>query len=241
MEAHVDCQLTVKRLSLQPMAMKVMTTLCLLALTCSASAAPSAGVEPWAKRLRALTPQGWTLTMKGDSIVIARDKPIQWQAHEINGPGRSQDEPQPKPRLTPGVYRLTLKFGPKMSMKEYDRLAAENAATAKERDRLEGTVRNIDHKFDQYLPKDDAEKKRFAEYRAAVAKLTNHDLPEMYCDDFSIHLLTSDDGWSYVYGEDDREECEGVRQSLLRFFGMYDPSAARDASAGTPKKISRVR
>jgi hypothetical protein len=195
-------------------------------------------LEQWTKRVRALaSADGWSVSIKEDSIVLSRRKPIQWQYYEINGPGRAANEPPPKPRLHEGVYRLTLKFGPKVSMQEYERLAADNAATRKEHDRLERNVADIDHKFDQYIASTDDEKKRLADFRAAEAKLKWHDLPDLYCEDFSIRLLTSDDGWSFVYGDADREECEGVRQSVLRFFAMYDPAAAVDGRAGRPEKV----
>jgi hypothetical protein len=199
---------------------------------------PRASLEQWAKRVRTLAPsEGWNVSIKEDAIVIQRNKPIQWQQYEINGPGRTANEPPPKARLHDGVYRLTLKFGTKMPMAEYERLAAENAATSKEHDRLERGIRDIDHKFDQYVPSNDEEKKRLADFRAAEAKLKWHELPDMYCDEGSIWLLTSDDGWSSVYGDADREECDGVKQSVLRYFGMYDPAAAKDGRAGRPENV----
>jgi hypothetical protein len=188
--------------------------------------------------VRTLAPADrWCVSIKDDAIVVQRKKPIQWQFPNINGPVGESNKPPPKARLHDGVYRLTLKFGAKMPMAEYERLAEENAATSKEHDRLVRGIGDIDHKFDQYVPRNDEQKKRLADFRAADAKLKWHELPDMYCDDASIWLLTSDDGWSSVYGDADREECEDVKQSVLRYFGMYAPAAAADGRAGRPENV----
>ncbi len=180
------------------------------------------------RAIRSVLPKGWTVSVVTNRIIVQRDNPVRWERVHPNEPGRGVGDPPPKPDLSEGVYRLTLKCGPKMTMETYERLAAENAATEKERERLERGLRDISHKFDQYIPATPEEQKRLAAYREAVANLPRHELPDLYGEDISIWLLVSNDGWSYVYDKDVGAECNGIFETVLRFFGMYDPRAAAD-------------
>lgn len=190
---------------------------------------PQADLDRWAGRVRGLVSDGWTASAVENGVALQRDKPVQWRRWEINAPARAEGQPEPKPDLHEGAYRLTLRFGPKMSIEEHEQLREANAASAKERDRLESGVRDITRKFDDYRPSTPEQARRLAAYREAVAKLPFRTLPDLYCEAYSIELLVSHDGWSSVHGDDDRAECDAVRESVLRFFGMYDPRAAADA------------
>ena len=110
-------------------------------------------------------------------------------------------------------------------MDEYDRLAAVNAATEKETDRLREAVR-LPHKFGEFVAVTPDEKKRVEEFQAAVTKLPRHDLPDLYTPDYSIYLYFSWDGWSFPADESIAAECADVEKTLLRYFGMYNPKAA---------------
>src|SRR5207253_3243942 len=93
--------------------------------------------EQWIARLRAVTPAGWSIAQHGDTIAIQRDEPVEWKWWPIN----ADAEPSPAAAdLHPAVFRLTLKFGPAMSVEDYERLAAMNAASAQERDRLTKSI-----------------------------------------------------------------------------------------------------
>ena len=189
-------------------------------------ALPRTDADAWARRVRALVPdKGWTVSVKGNDIAIQRDKPVQWAAWVFNLSG---GEPEGKPPLHEGPFRLTLTFGPKMSMQEHERLAAENVASDKEQERLRRGLAGITQKFEDYAPRTPEEQVRVAAYRDAVAKLHWTMLPDLYCQDYSLWLFISNNGNSSVYGEGPAEECNKVHAAVLRFFAMYDPKTAAD-------------
>src|SRR5262249_49831415 len=117
-----------------------------------------------------------------------------------------------------------LRFAPKVSMDEYERLAAVNATSAREYDRLHAAV-GLTHKFDDFIATTPAENKRVEEFRAAVAKLPPHALPDLYTPDHSIYFLHPWD-WSSPADKAVAAECRDMEETLIRFFGMYNPAAA---------------
>jgi hypothetical protein len=186
---------------------------------------PRPDADRWVTRIRRLTPGGWTVSARGNDIVLQRDRPVRFARVEVNappapGPGR------PPPDLHEGAFRLTLRFAPLLALDEYEKLAAENAAADRERDRLQQAV-GLPHKFDEFVAVTPEEKGRVRAYRQAVGKLRWHELPDLYAPDYSIFLYRSyEDGWSYVYDKGPAAECRDVEASLLRYFGMYSPGAA---------------
>jgi hypothetical protein len=184
---------------------------------------PKADAEKWVTRIRGLARDGWTVSVRGNDIVIQRDKPVRFAAIEINAPDRPRDR---KPALHDGVVRWTLRFAPRMASDEYDRLSEVNAASDRERDRLKRAV-GLTHKFDEFIATNAEEKARVAAYREAVAKLTWHTVPDLYTPEHSIFLFVTADQWSsYIYDKDVAAECQDVEETLLRYFGMYNPRAA---------------
>lgn len=187
---------------------------------------PAADVEQWSERLRQLVRSDWTVSNRGNDIIVQRNAPVRWRRVEVNQPAREQGAEEPPARLHDGVYRLTLRLGPKMSIEECERLAAANAQTVKQREELKKSVADIPRKFDSYLPRNDDERQRLATYREALARLKLIPLPDLYTPDHSIQLLCSYDGWWMLHDQEVAEECDGVRESILRYFGTYDPKAA---------------
>jgi hypothetical protein len=126
-------------------------------------------------------------------------------------------------------YRIKLKFAPRISQEEFEELAAVNKTTLAEAQKLRATMklRNIDHKFNEYIPRNAEERERLASYNVAVGKLPYHELPDCYSPDFSVFYQT---GWSHfgrLYNKDEYYECLNVEHSLLRLFGVYSVALAK--------------
>lgn len=199
---------------------------------------PKADAENWAMRIHGFARDGWTVTIKANDIILQRDKPVRFARIQVNAPF-APGEKERTPDLREGRFRLTFRFAPKMSMDEYEKLAAENAASDAEQDRLKRAL-GLPHKFDDFIARTPEEKRRLKGYREAVAKLKRHALPDLYSTDYSIFLVYGHDGWSYVYDKDVAAECQNVEETLLRYFGMYSPrAAARGTSAGRHEPIRR--
>lgn len=181
---------------------------------------PEADGKKWAARVeKAVARKGWTVEVKGNEITVRRDKPVEMVRELPNAP--FPGKPSPDGERT---VRYVLRFAPKMTIDEYDKLAAVNATSDKEYDRLKQEV-GVAHKFDDFSPRTDEEKKRVADFKAAVAKLPRHALPDLYTPDHSIYFLHPWDG-SHPADEKVTAECDAVAGVLLRLFGMYSPSVA---------------
>jgi len=181
---------------------------------------PEAEGQKWVTRVKAVARDGWSVELRGNEITIQRSKPVAMVRVFANpAPG---DKPIPDGERT---IKFVLRFAAKMSMDEYERLAAVNAASEKEYDRLHRAV-GLPHKFDDFIATTPEQKKRVEEFRAAVAKLLRNTLPDLYTPDHSVYLLHSKDGWSSPADEAVAAECGDVEETLLRYFGMYNPAAA---------------
>jgi hypothetical protein len=182
---------------------------------------PKAQAERWAERVRRLVPAGWTVSIRGNDVVIQRDRQVRFAEASINAPPGDRRPTT----LQEGPYRLTLRFARRMSLDEYEALAAMNAASETQRDRLLAESR-LPHKFGQIIATTPDEEVRFKAYREAESRLPRHDLPNLYTPDHSIHLYQSWDPTSSVHDEDAAHECRDVRDCVLRFFGKYNPDVA---------------
>jgi hypothetical protein len=182
---------------------------------------PKKEADKWVERLRHLTGEGWTVSASGNDLVIQRDKPVRFADGAPNQP-----DPGPGgPRLVQGTFKLTLEFAPRMSLDDYERLAAVNAASDQEKQKLTKAL-GLEYGWGGYRATTPEEKERLRVYREAVAKLPRHALPDLYSSDYSIFFFNREPGWLYVYDKDVAAECDKVQENLLRFFGMYDPKAA---------------
>lgn len=196
----------------------------LFAATSFAADLSEADGRKWVERVRKLVPrEGWTVTVSDNDIVIQRTKPVPMLVFHANDPiwdGKTERKPSREQTI-----RFVLRFGPKLAIDEYDRLAAINEASNKEHDRLKSLVR-VTHKFDDFLPSTPEEKERVRLYREAVAKLPRHELPDLYTPEHSVTFLHSWDGWSSPHDKIIKAECDEVQESILRYFGVYNPAVA---------------
>jgi hypothetical protein len=176
--------------------------------------------QKWVARVKEVTPDGWSVELQGNEITIRRSKPVAMVRVLANSAPGTDPIPDGDRAI-----KFVLRFAPKMSMDEYERLAAVNAESEKEYDRLHRAV-GLPHKFDDFIATTPEEKKRVEEFRAAVAKLPRHTLPDLYTPDHSIYFLHPWDGWSSPADEVVAAECRDVEDTLMRFFGMYNPAAA---------------
>ncbi len=181
---------------------------------------PKADGQKWVTRIKAVTWDGWSVELQGNEITVRRSKPVAMVRVFPNAAPGAKPTPDGERAI-----KFVLRFAPKMSMDEYDRLAAVNAASEKEYDRLHRAV-GLTHKFDDFIATTPEEKKRVDEFRAAVAKLPRHTLSDLYTPDHSIYFLHTWDGWSSPADEAVAAECREVEDTLMRFFGMYNPAAA---------------
>lgn len=177
--------------------------------------------KKWVARIeKAVGRDNWSIKLKGNEIILRRTRPV---AMVRVGPNPAPDQkPTPDGEKT---IKLVLRFAPRMSMDEYERLEAVNIASQKEYDRLHRAV-GLSHKFDDFTARTPEEKERVRKFREAVAKLPRHTLPDLYTPDHSIYFLHPWDGWSVPADATITAECHDVEVTLLRLFGMYSPAAA---------------
>ena len=181
---------------------------------------PDAESQRWLERIKTLVGQeGWSVTATGNEMMIQRDKPAAMVLWAPNPPDDKDNKGQPAGDLT---LRLVLRFAPPMSSDEYERLAAVNEASQREQERLRREVR-VAYKFDDFAPTTPAEKQRVAAYRAAVAALPRHALPDFYTPEFSVHYTRSWHGWSAPADKVVIAEWQQIEENLVRSFGVYDP------------------
>jgi hypothetical protein len=152
---------------------------------------PETEGQRWAAQVgKAVARDSWSVEVRGNDITVRRDKPVMMARVLPNAaPGA---RPIPDGERT---IRFVLRFAPKMSVDEYARLAAVNAASEREYDRLHQAV-GLPHKFDEFIATTPEEKERVRAFQAAVAKLPRHTLPDLYTPDHSVYLLHPWDGWS---------------------------------------------
>lgn len=197
----------------------------------------------WAARLRKLCPPGWTVSARGNSVIMQRERPVAFlsSAHLINAgpkPLSEEEEQQERERekqrvvVRDRVYRLTIEFGPRLSQDQYEKLAAANEATRRadwalrRKHKVEGGKFNI---ISSYTPE---QKAREQAYRAEAKKLVWHQMPDLYSTDLRASLFHS---WNWLEHLDPKDEeaaaeCSEVMQSLVNLFGVYDANAARGGS-----------
>ncbi len=175
----------------------------------------------WAARIgKAVAHDNWAVEVQGNEITVRRKAAVAM--------ARVLPNAAPNARPTPDgerTIRFALRFAPKMSADEYDRLAAVNAASEKEYDWLHRAV-GLPHKFDDFVATTPDEKERVRAFRGAVGRLPRHDLPDLYAPDHSIHFLHPWDGFSFPSDDAVAAECRDVEVTLVRYFGVYDPAAA---------------
>src|SRR6516164_3298241 len=91
--------------------------------------------QKWVARVKEVTPDGWSVELQGNEITIRRSKPVAMVRVLANSAPGTDPIPDGDRAI-----KFVLRFAPKMSMDEYERLAAVNAESEKEYDRLHRAV-----------------------------------------------------------------------------------------------------
>jgi hypothetical protein len=187
---------------------------------------PEADGQKWAARIRKALPgprDKWSVEVRGNEITVRRNKPVMMARWPINGPAG----PTPARPSLDGERTIlfVFRFGPKMSVDEWDRLAVVNAASDKEEDRLEEAF-HIHRSKGKIVARTPEEKERLRAFQAAVAKLPRHSLPDLYTPDHSVYFLHSGDWLTFPADKVVAAECQDVQNTLLRLFGWYNLHAA---------------
>jgi hypothetical protein len=198
-----------------------------------------AEARKWISRFEKLLPKGWSVSRDADVFTIERNEPVQ-SINEINRPpARENETPEEREArertsVLKVAYRIKLKFAPRISQDQFEELAAVNKTTLAEAEKLRAKMklRNIDHKFNEYIPRNTEERERLASYNDAVRKLPYHDLPDCYSPDFSVYYQSGWPAFTRLYEKDEYYECLHVEHSLLRLFGVYSVALAK---AGFPR------
>jgi hypothetical protein len=166
---------------------------------------------------------GWVIELKGNVIIVRRKLEVDMSVATINAPitGKYGDGTTP---VGKGTIQYTLRFGPKVSMDDYERMVAVNKESSKEYDRLHRAV-GLTHKFDDFIATTAEEKERVRKFREAVAKLTYHELPGMYTPDHSLYFHREPKERiisPFPTDKTIREECAAVEEKLKLGFGKYE-------------------
>jgi len=187
--------------------------------------------QKWAARIRKFCPKGWTVTARGNDIIVQRDGLVHFTQMPINAPAIEHRVKEKKVVIADEVYRLTLQFAAFLSQDEYDRRVAENDASRREDERLRRKYK-VGGKFGQIISVTEDDKKREQAYRAEAAKLTYHRLPDLYSPQHSITLYQSWNWAEYLDSGDEAidAECNEVEETIVKFFGNYNYLVASDAS-----------
>jgi hypothetical protein len=196
---------------------------------------PEAESQRWLARFRQVycRAPGWSVTAQGNEFVIQRGQPAAMQMTPDNGP--MVQEPLHVP-AGESKLRLVLRFGPKMSMDEYDRLAAINDASEHEREQLRARYHLI--KFDDSTPPRPDESKNVQEYREAAKKFPRQVLPDFYTPDYSIYYTHC---WNAICSPVDKslwEQWQGIEAQLIRGFGVYNSLVIDERTSGVGQFVA---
>ncbi len=172
------------------------------------------------RQIREVVPKGWSVSVKGSRLVVRRDRPVPVYFSLPNA--APQDPAQPRKPPTNVTFEITLRFLRPISPARYRRLRAENEATAKKLEALrENLRRRVSHKFDDFLPRTDEEKRLVAEYRRAQKTLPHHRLPDSYTKGCSVRTSTSQSPFAVHASAATKKECDRVRETILGLFHGY--------------------
>lgn len=204
--------------------MRTTTTLlvALLALAGAAGARAKAPAPPPAvpgaaiKAVKGSAPKGWTVSVKGDTLIVRRDAKVAL----YNPIGRP-------PNLTPQQlasewdYEIRLRFRPRVGPEDFAKQQRENEQLGAKIEKMREGLRaaGIRHKFDEWLPNSDLQEEMVAAYRAEQKKL--HRLPDRYSDTHSIDVEDSQGHVLLFADGKEHEECAAVKTAVLKPFPSY--------------------
>lgn len=190
----------------------------------AAPAPPPAVPEAAIRAVRGAAPKGWTVSAKGDTLVVRRDTPV-WLYNPIGAP----------PNLTPQQlasqrdYEIRLTFRARVGPEDFAKQQKENEQRGATIEKMREGLRaaGIRHKFDEWLPNSDLQEEMVAAYRAEQKKL--HRLPDLYSDTHSIGVADSQGHFLLFTDAGERDECAAAKTVLRKPFKSYCPD-------GPPKR-----
>ena len=191
---------------------------------------PEADSQKWALRVKKLCRSyNWTVTVKGNDIIMQRDEPVMFASTILNAPPNI--DPAKGPRFE-RIYRITLRFAPAMSLDEYEKLVAENKLRETEDRKLQRKY-GVSKRFGEISAFTDEAKKRKQDYLEESKKLIFHRLPNFYTPDYSITYYHS---WGWLEHIDSGDanvdkECNGIEEAVAEYFGNYNYLVAIGSSS----------
>lgn len=186
---------------------------------CLGAPLPTAIPRDAESAVRGVMPKGWAVSIKGESIVIRRDKDV--GVFNTVGLPPMLDERVIVHFTQP--YLITLRFRAQVGLEEYKQLRRENAAIDRKLEVLRDGLRaaRIRHKFDDWLPETDEQKSLVAEYRAAQKANPWHRLPDGYTETHSVEIGDPVPFPLAISRDEERKECEAVMKAVRGLFKSY--------------------
>ena len=206
------------------MVCRVLTVSAALCVFCSTAVlADEQALSDLEIQLRKELPDGWRLSTTRSHWILRRVTPVACY-NSVSLPALASEEELKeyvKDDLYDVDYMIVLRFGPKVTPMQYEQWQAENRRARKRQDELVQSVRDIPHKFDQYLPQNVEEERRVAAYKAAVAQIRWRQLPERFHRNHSIYIETTHNWFDAFFDDDVGAECRSAWKLVRSKFKSY--------------------
>lgn len=179
-------------------------------------------------KVKAALPEGWKASASGDTLTVRREKPVEIY-NAVNLPAAPDDakgREELKARARSEPYEIKLRFTPRIGPDERRLLLLKNRETLKALEAQRDGLRDIPHKFNEYLPSTPDQKQRVAAYEKARKSLVFQDLPGYYTDRYSIYASDSVSPFEGFLDEKVGRECRAVLGKLQGLFTAYEPDGA---------------
>ena len=178
-----------------------------------------------ARTLQMHLPEGWQLLAVTEHyLILRRDKPVALY-NAISLPtfeSREELQDYVKDDVYDRAYAVVFRFARRVNQAEYQRLKAANQKALTQYDELRKTVRDIAHKFDDFLPEGPEEEARVAKYQAAVKKLRFERLPDYHTSTHSVYVEDSVLGGDAFFSLDVGAVCRRATKLVTEQLKAYD-------------------
>lgn len=181
-----------------------------------APAPPPAVPETAIRAVKEAAPKGWTVSVKGDALVVRRDAKVALYNPFGRPPNLTNEQ-----LASPWDYEIRLRFRARVGPAGFAKQQKENEQRAETIEKMREGLRaaGIRHKVDEWLPNSDLQEEMVAAYRAEQKKL--HRLPDLYSDTHSIDVEDSQGSYLLFTDEKERDECAAAKKALLKLFKSY--------------------
>lgn len=157
-------------------------------------------------KLRSILPEGWSLATHEDTFTLLRGEKV-WLYVQVGWDVRGESfEESVKRYGSLENYRIILRFAPRLSASEFEKLRLEREP------------------FARVLNEGGRSK---SEWGKAVEEFYKHRVPVYVTDNYSVFAEKSDDYPVKIYPESVTAECKRVLASLDALFPRYEKSAGR--------------